>query len=325
MPSRRLLVVDMLNAARGLLMGAADIIPGVSGGTVALLLGIYPRLLTAISHVDGQLFTHLSHGHWRAAAKHLDLRFLLALAAGIVTGGVTLAGMLHFLLRDYRPQTLAAFFGLILASSVIVLRMIKPNSRQQTATCWILGTTAAGLAVWLVMSTYLQPREGLLYVFLCGAIAICAMILPGVSGAYILVLLGKYEDITGIVHRLKSFDVTGSDLLTLVVFAAGCLVGLLSFSKVLKALLTRYYNPTMAVLGGFMVGSLVKVWPFQVPIDGETEITKTTITKLFWPEAFDTHVAVCLAIAVMAFVVVIAADYVATHSGGEPQEGSTEV
>ncbi|WP_425394967.1 DUF368 domain-containing protein [Aeoliella sp.] len=314
MPDRKQLAVDLLNAARGLLMGAADIIPGVSGGTVALLLGIYPRLLTAISHVDGELLRLIGRGGWREAAKHIDLRFLVALGVGILTGVVTLAGLLHFLLHDYREQTLAAFFGLILASSVIVVRMIKPTSPQQSTTCWILGLAAAGLAAWLVLSTLLEPREGLLYVFICGAVAICAMILPGVSGAYILVLLGKYEDITGIIHRLKSADVTGSDLLTLVVFASGCVVGLLMFSKVLKTLLVRQYNPTMAVLGGFMLGSLVKVWPFQVAASGEAEITKTTITKPVWPEQFDSTTILCAVIAFVAFAIVIAADYFAQHS-----------
>ncbi|MCO6042633.1 DUF368 domain-containing protein [Aeoliella sp. ICT_H6.2] len=324
MSNRRFLAVDLPNAARGLLMGAADIIPGVSGGTVALLLGIYPRLLTAISHVDGQFLGYLRQGQWRDAAKHLDLRFLVALAVGILTGVVTLAGLLHFLLQDYRELTLAAFFGLILASSVIVLRMIKPTSKQQTVNCWLTGIVAAGFAAWLVQSAYLEPREGLLYVFICGAIAICAMILPGISGAYILVLLGKYEDITGILHRLKALDATGDDLWTLVVFAAGCVVGLLTFSKVLKALLVRQYNPTMAVLGGFMLGSLVKVWPFQKPPAGVTEITKTTITHPYWPEPIDSQVIWCAVIAVVAFAIVVAADHFAQRSSSEDHEQATK-
>lgn len=313
MPESRSLASDLANAARGVLMGAADIIPGVSGGTVALLLGIYPRLLTAISHVDGELWRLLRGRNWSGAARHLDLRFLLTLAIGILSGILTLAGVLHRLLHDYRQQTLAAFFGLILASGIVVLRMVKPTSDEQRVWCVVLGALAAVFAAWLVLGGHLQPREGLAYVFVCGAIAICAMILPGVSGAYILVLLGKYEAITEILHKLKAGEADSGDLVTLAVFSAGCLVGLIAFSKVLKALLARYYSPTMAVLGGFMIGSLAKVWPFQQAIAGEQEITKTTITKPVMPEALDAKVATCAVIAVVAFVAVVAADSLARN------------
>lgn len=312
MPSPRSFAADLLNAARGLLMGSADIIPGVSGGTVALLLGIYPRLLGALSSVDAELGRLVLGGQWRKAAEHLDLRFLLALAAGILTGIVTLAGVLHWLLEEYRRETLAAFFGLILASSILVIRMVQPRAEQQVR-CWLLGLAATGFAAWLVLGGHLKTPDSLPALFLSGAIAICAMILPGISGAYILVLLGKYEYVTGILHHLKAGEVSAGELGALAVFAAGCLVGLLSFSKVLKLLLARYYSPTMAVLGGFMIGSLAKVWPYQsvVEVVDEKEITRPT-----WPEAMDGQVAMCLAIAVGAFVAVIVADAIARRQTG---------
>lgn len=316
MPESRSVVADLTNVARGVLMGAADIIPGVSGGTVALLLGIYPRLLTAISHVDAQLWRFVRQREWSRAVNYLDLRFLIALFVGVLTGIVTLAGVLHMLLHDYRQQTLAAFFGLILASGIIVLRMVRPKSEVQHTWCVALGALAALFAAWLVLGSHLQPQEGPTYVFACGAIAICAMILPGVSGAYILVLLGKYEAITEILHKLKAGEVSSADLLTLAVFCAGCLVGLIAFSKVLKALLARHYSLTMAVLGGFMIGSLAKVWPFQEAIAGDEEITKTTITKPVMPETFDAQVATCAAIAVASMLVVIVADAVARRGRG---------
>lgn len=294
-------------------MGAADIIPGVSGGTVALLLGIYPRLLTAISHFDAQLVRHLLRGQWLSAARHVDLRFLVALALGIATGILTLAGVIHFLLEDLRAQTLSGFFGLILASGILVARMAKPDPGGQATLCVILGVIAAILAAWLVSGSYLEPRDSLLYVFMSGAVAICAMILPGISGAYILVLLGEYEVVTDILHRLKSGAISSGDIATLVVFALGCVVGLLSFSKVLRAMLARWYSETMAVLGGFMIGSLLKIWPFQVAEDGSAEITKTTITRPAWPDQLNSHVITCAVIALAAFAFVIIVDHVARN------------
>ncbi len=311
MPSPPSLAADVANAGRGLLMGAADIIPGVSGGTVALLLGIYPRLLTAISHVDREFLRLIASREWAAAAKHIDLRFLLTLAAGILMGILTLAGVIHFLLEHYREQTFAAFFGLILASGILVARMAKCTSNQQRALCAVLGLAAAVFAAWLVSGSYLEPRESLGYIFVCGAIAICAMILPGISGAYILVLLGEYEAITDVLHRLKAGQVDAADLATLVVFLLGCVVGLLAFSKVLKALLARFHSETMAVLGGFMIGSLLKVWPFQEAETAGEVITKTTVTHPVWPAPIDGHVLTCLGVAIAAFLLVMATDHVA--------------
>lgn len=292
-------------------MGAADIIPGVSGGTVALLLGIYPRLLTAISHVDGKFLRLVASRRWVAAAGYIDLRFLLTLAFGILVGILTLADVIHYLLDHHRAETMAGFFGLILASGILVVRMANPTSSEQRAYCVVLGVLAVVFAAWLVSGSYLDPRPGLAYTFVCGAVAICAMILPGISGAYILVLLGKYEAITEILHRLKAWEVSGDDLLTLAVFATGCVVGLLAFSKVLKALLARFHSETMAVLGGFMIGSLLKVWPFQQAETPGEAITKTTVTHPIWPPELDRQVMACAAIAAAAFALVLAIDYVA--------------
>lgn len=315
MPTPPSLASDCLNALRGLFMGAADIIPGVSGGTVALLVGIYPRLLTAISHFDARLVRLLATRRWLDAARHVDLRFLVALGIGIGTGILTLAGLLHYLLDHHRAETLAAFFGLILASSILVARMANPTSGEQRVRCIMFGIAAAVFAAWLVSGSYLQPRDSLLYVFGSGAIAICAMILPGISGAYILVLLGEYEAITGILHRLKAREITSDDAVTLVVFASGCAIGLLAFSKVLRALLARFHSETMAVLGGFMIGSLLKVWPFQQAATAGEEITKTTVTHPVWPEELSQHVLVCSAIAISACGLVIVADRIAHMRG----------
>ena len=210
-------------------MGAADIVPGVSGGTVALILGIYTRLVTAVSRVDATLLGLLGRGKWRQAADRLDLRFLIALGVGIGAGAVGLAGLMHTLLEDHTQLTYAAFFGLILASGILVGRMCRPHGAAQLAGCLALGLAGVAIAYLLVSQSVIENRPGFLYTFVCGAIGICAMILPGISGSYLLLLLGKYHEITGIIKNLAHLNVTGGDLVTLAVFAVGCLLGLVLF------------------------------------------------------------------------------------------------
>jgi putative membrane protein len=266
-----------------MLMGGADIIPGVSGGTVALILGIYERLVAAISHFDLELIRLLGRRQWRKAAAHVDLRFLIALGCGILTGIVSLASLMNGLLKDdhTRPLTLAAFFGLILASAVLVAKMIKAKRNTDVPVLVILAALGAIFAYWLTGQTPGAVDEpSLLYVFLCGTVAICAMILPGISGAFILVILGMYLFITGLLHDIlhaiwhdiksiltlhdiKNFETEGYDLLIVAVFCAGCAVGLIVFSKFLRWLLARHEPQTMALLCGFMFGSLRKIWPFK--------------------------------------------------------------
>lgn len=251
---------DVKHALRGLLMGGADIIPGVSGGTMALILGIYNRLVTAISHVDKTFLGHLSLQRWKPAAHHIDLRFLIALGLGIATGIVALGSLMHWLLEDYTQYTLAAFFGLIAASSLLVARMIE----KWTTNIFVLMAAGAAIALWIVRQPALtHPPDALWYVFLCGVIGICAMILPGISGAFILLILGKYHDITGIIKDTLKLNITSENILTVVVFSAGCAIGLISFAKALRWLLARHESQTMGVLCGFMLGSLWKIWPFQ--------------------------------------------------------------
>lgn len=315
---------DLTNWGRGLLIGGVDIIPGVSGGTVALLLGIYPRLLTSLSRIDRDFLGLVIRGQWRAAAHHIDLRFLVALGLGIGSGILLLAGVINFLLAHHRQLTMATFFGLILGSAVIVLRMIKPQRREQYALCFGVAMASAVGAAMLMLSEYLDPRPGLLYVFLCGVIAICAMILPGVSGAYVLIMLGKYEDITDILHRLKAGDVTPYELLTLVVFSVGCAVGLIGFSKILRALLHRYHLVTMTVLGGFMIGSLVKIWPFQTALVPGEEIDSRTKTVPAWPEVWDSHAWLCIAAAVAACGLIVGLDQLANRKQAIPAKAGSD-
>lgn len=296
---------DLLNVLRGLLMGTADVIPGVSGGTVALILGIYERLVTAISHVDTQLLGLVRRGRLSAAAAHLDLRFVATLLGGILLGIAALATLMNHLI-DHHPQpTLALFFGLILASSLLVGRMVGQWNPINVVLTFLGG---AG-AYWLVAQPVMAGLEGYPYLFLCGSVAICAMILPGISGAFILLIMGKYAHMTGVVSRLTHGQFTAENILSLVVFASGCVVGLLSFSKILRWLLARHHAPTMAVLCGFMIGSLRCLWPFKDLPPGEAIDFKGQRYANILPSQFDVQTVMVVAIMAAAIAFVLTLDW----------------
>lgn len=240
---------------RGLLMGAADIVPGVSGGTIAFITGIYDTLLASIRAFDLAFAARL----WRldpgGAWEHVNGRFLLPLLAGIATSIFTLARLISWLLDAYPVPLWAFFFGLILASAIVLLRQVEAWTGPRVAAL-LLGVLAAG-AVALAPPASLQL--GMPGVFLAGFLAICAMILPGISGSFILVLLGMYGTV---LTALKSLDVA-----FMLVFAAGAGAGLLCFSRLLHWLLHRYHQATMATLTGFLFGSLAVVWPWKRVLD----------------------------------------------------------
>lgn len=254
-------------ALRGLAMGIAEVIPGVSGGTIAFITGIYERLLNAIKGIDLEFFRLLLRFKLPAAFKKIDGLFLLSLLTGMVIGLLLgVFGVTHLL--ETNPELLwAFFFGLILASVWVIGRLVKKWS-PPVILIFILGFSVAFFITWM------SPAEGcenLLYVFFCGALAICALILPGISGSFILLLLGMY---TTVIPAVKDFLVEGdvSSLVLLLVFGLGCIFGLLSFVRVMSWLFSNYHNPTLALLTGFMLGSLAKIWPWRNPVawmDGE--------------------------------------------------------
>lgn len=263
---------------RGALMGVADSIPGVSGGTVAMIVGIYERLVSAISCFDSQFLSLLFGGKIKAASKHADLGFLGTLLFGIVVGLGTSSVVVHHLLKNHLPVTFAAFMGMILASVLILFNQIK-NKTFACGIALVLGT----LAAWFV--TTMNPMAGqdsnLLYIFVCGLVAICAMILPGISGSYILLILGEYAQIIARVKDLVHMKTTSSDFLTLCVFGTGCVLGLLAFSRLLKFLLKHYHGVMLSLLTGFMLGSLTCLWPFQqmtVTMDGHMKFKRLAMS-----------------------------------------------
>ena len=298
---------DLRIAGCGFAMGAADIVPGVSGGTVALILGVYERLIEAITRCDSTFLKLLCGRQWRAAAEYIDLRFVVALGFGIATGIGGLASLMNYLLTNQLSLTFATFTGMIIASSLIVARRI-PKWNVQHVGLLLLG---AIVALRLVTLSALQnPPDTLWYLFLCGMVGITAMILPGISGAFILLLLNRYHYITdsikGLVHGDINFAVIGA----LFVFGLGCLTGLLSFSRVLRWLLSRYHDGTMAVLCGFMVGSLYRLWPFQRDITPDIEKFKHKTFENFLPDAVSSHVALAILLCVCGILVVLVLDVI---------------
>lgn len=245
---------------RGMAMGAADVVPGVSGGTLALITGIYEELITSLGGIHfGLLRIWREQGFaafWRAG----NFSFLVSLFAGILLSIKLFAGLLTWLMATYPVPLWAFFCGLIIASIWLVLRPVKRYS-VSLSLCFVAGAVVAWWIGSLPGLQYMTHGNGAgLVFFLSGMLAICAMILPGISGSFILLLLGMYEPILAAVKQ-------GSWSL-LALFVAGCAVGLLSFVHLLKWLLARFHDPMMGLLAGFMLGSLNKLWPWRVDIEG---------------------------------------------------------
>ena len=240
---------------RGIAMGAADLVPGVSGGTVALITGIYGRLISAIASVGIDMLSLVLRGRVAEAYKAIDGNFLLLLAAGIGTAIVGFAAILNWLLLHYPLPLWATFSGLVLASA---LSLVEQNCRSWTFRDWSFFTTGVGVAVSVGLTQAIQIPLTPLGIFFAGSIAISAMILPGISGSFLLLLMGVYQPIIAAVVNLE--------LVTLALFALGCGMGLIFFSKLLQRLLAVAEKATMATLFGFLLGSLVILWPWQITV-----------------------------------------------------------
>ncbi len=252
-------VKNLMVAVKGACMGAADVIPGVSGGTIAFIMGIYDDFVGSLASINGEAIRLLFKGQFKAFWKHINGSFLLSLVIGIGISVISLAGLMQYLLEWHPIQTWAFFFGLIVASSIFILRGIS-GWRWRDGLLLVFGVLL-GATICTLSPT--QTPEALWFIFLSGAIAICAMILPGISGSFILLILGKYQFIMGCISDLTSGVDFGRNLLILSVFMVGAVIGILSFSKFLHWLLARWQKETMLVLAGFIIGSLVKVWPWS--------------------------------------------------------------
>jgi putative membrane protein len=302
---------------KGFAMGAADIVPGVSGGTIAFISGIYERLINALAKFSPTLIRLYRQQGFAVVWQTIDGFFLSVLFAGILSSVFTLSRLISYLLSNFPSMVWGFFLGLIIGSVWFVLKAIKHRTPLL-----ILYVIAGGMLALMITSfspMVLEPTS--LNLFLSGAIAICAMILPGVSGSFLLLLLGMYAPV---ISAVKGFD-----LVSLGIFASGCIVGLLSFTHILNWALKRFYDVTMAVLTGFMIGALNKVWPWKNTVEYrfnpqgiDQPIVQTNLSP-FEYEALTgepSHWPWVLLLVVMGIVLVVLLEQV----GSEPQKAKIE-
>lgn len=291
-----------LLTAKGFCMGAADVVPGVSGGTMAFILGIYEELIDAIGSFDLESLRLLFSGKIRDFLGHTHWRFLLFLGCGILLAIFSLSKALSWLLQNEPVLIWSFFLGLILASVVTVVKRVR--SRRFPTWCSLLAGLA-GIYLLVGMVPGATPNAPW-FLFVSGALAICAMILPGISGSFILVLLGKYQYILEAVNE--------RNLLVLFIVAVGACVGLAAFSRLLGWLLTRYHDYMVAFLTGLMLGSLRKVWPFKETLEsivGSGGKVVPIVQENILPPQWTGEVTFALGLAVVGFLVVLVLDRMA--------------
>ena len=263
---------------KGMAMGAADVVPGVSGGTIAFITNIYEELISNLSRMDAGALMLLFKGKFRLLWSRIGGTFLAILFAGIFTSVFTLASVLDYALEHYSTSIWSFFFGLVFASIFVVGRNIKHWGYLQIVS--LMSGTA--IAYWVTTLPAVVGTEHPLYLILCGALAVCAMILPGISGSFILLLLGAYETVLS--------AVSDRNLLIIAYVGVGAVAGLISFTKLLKWIFENYYSVAIALLTGFLLGSLNKLWPWQDK-DSVTLVTENM------PPGSDWTLAIALAMA----------------------------
>ena len=293
--------------AKGIAMGAADVVPGVSGGTVAFITGIYDELLRSIASVPVALGLFL-RGRIVEAWKAANATFLLVLLLGIMTSMLSLARLITYLLDEQPIPVWSFFFGLILVSTHLVVREIQHWNWTRVLSLLVGGA----FAYWITVASPLQLGHDPVSLFFAGAIAICAMILPGISGSFILVLLGLYSFVLTAVR--------GLDITVLLIFASGCLVGIVCFAGMLRWLLARWRDLTLAFLTGLMIGSLNKIWPWKETLTWRTDRHGDQVPLLqanLLPQQFaeisgqDPQLFLAIALVVAAILLVLGLEWLA--------------
>ncbi len=259
----------LLLVLKGIGMGAADVVPGVSGGTIAFITGIYEELVGSIKSINGSAIKELLKGNFTAFWKMINGSFLISVFAGVLISVLSLARLMQYLLHNHPVQIWSFFMGLIAYSAIYVLKDVK-KWRVSSFLTLLFGI---GAAAFISLVSPASTTEAYWFIFLSGMIGICAMILPGISGSFILLLLGKYQFIMQAISDLN--------IPVLIVFAAGALIGIISFSHFLSWLLKKYYSQTICLLSGFMVGSLIKVWPWKLASGAIESIDKPVSPAAF--------------------------------------------
>lgn len=292
-------------ALKGMGMGAADVVPGVSGGTIAFITGIYEELINSIKSVNLNTIKLLLNFKLTDFWKAVNGNFLLSIVLGIGISFVSLAKLIKYLLEQHPILIWSFFFGLIVASALVIARKIT-EWKIRSIIAMLIGI---GIAYMVTVVTPAETTNAYWFLFLSGALAICAMILPGISGAFILLLLGKYEFVLSALSNFK-FDV-------IAVVGVGAAVGLLSFSNLLSWLLKKYHNMTIALLSGFMIGSLNKVWPWKETISTFTDrhgVEKALVQENILPQTFEnltgqgSNLALAVGLAFIGFFLIIIMD-----------------
>ena len=276
---------------KGMGMGAADVVPGVSGGTIAFIVGIYDELINSIKSINLETLKLLFTGKLTAFWRGINGSFLVSILLGIGISVFSLAKIITWLLTDHPILVWSFFFGLVLASTWFVSKDIK-EWNIKTILSFIVG---AGIAYYITVATPAETPSDYWFLFLCGAIAICAMILPGISGSFILVLLGKYFFIMEAVNTV--------DIVIIAIFGAGAVIGITTFSRVLSYALNHFRNITLAVLTGFMLGSLNKVWPWKETIETYTDshgVVKPLIETNIMPNQYVVEAVVLMLVGFFA-------------------------
>ena len=287
---------------KGLTMGGADIIPGVSGGTMALITGIYEQLLEAIRSIDMAMIKRLLKGDISGAISGVHIRFLVALLSGIAVAIISLARIMHYLLTNHESYTFGLFFGMIAASILVIGKQVK--WKPIAIGFGLLGVLVAWIVVGLIP---VETPTSLVFILFSGFVAICAMILPGISGAFLLLIMGKYEFITGALKNPFGHASSGdSSLVIIAVFLVGAFFGITLFSRFLKWLLSKYHNATLAFLTGLMGGSMRRIWPWKGDV-----VTKVIRDKVHvisesnvLPKQFDTAFALVIFLMIVGFIIV---------------------
>ena len=283
-------------AVKGVCMGSADVIPGVSGGTIALITGIYEDLIAALRSLDVKMVRKIFNFDFKGAVADIHIRFLLTLFSGIVIAVISLAQLMNYLLHHHPVPIWSLFFGLIVASILVVGKQVT-DWLGKAGICFIAGILAAAVIVNLIP---IQTPESLWFILLCGIVAICAMILPGISGAFILLILGKYEFITA---TLKN-PFLAQNIIVILVFCLGCVIGLVGFSRVLNYLLAKFHNLTLAFLAGLITGSLMKIWPWKQVIETQVIRGKAHVIwgRPIMPDALDGEVCLAIMLMILGFL-----------------------
>ncbi|MGB2402316.1 MAG: DUF368 domain-containing protein [Akkermansiaceae bacterium] len=296
---------------KGFAMGAANVIPGVSGGTIAFITGVYERLIDSLKSFDLKALRLLLKGDLGGLAKQIDLGFLLALTLGVIASILTLAKVLKTAYVDHPILVNAFFFGLILASLFYVGKMVRRWGFVEII-CLLLGVV---VAAFLAFQSPAGENSNLVYLGACGVAGMCSMIIPGISGSFILLLMGNYQLIVlDAVNNLRQFKLTEA-LPILIPVAIGAVIGLFALSHILSWMFKKYHNAAVALITGFVAGSLAVIWPWKVPVYSLIITGKVVGWNRYFPDISKSSTWIAVAWLVGGIVVITVTEKLASKSG----------